>query len=357
MARTTIEINRQDLQGRARFNTFVEQSVKGNFSQLYEWGEIKARTGWLPLRLLISKDGVDVGAISILKKTIPYTKKCIFYAPRGPVVDPADTETLKALFKAVDDLARKHAAVLCKIDPDVPVENTAYRALLEEEGFVCQSKGEDFEDAQPRYVFRLDIRPDVETLMANLHKKTRYNIRYAGRKGVSVRQMTDKKELKDFYKILEVTAKRDNFLIRSYEYFAWIYDEMVDKDLARFYLAFYEGQIVAATLATYCGDKCWYLYGASSNTHRKVMPNYLLQWTMIEEAKERGCVLYDFRGVSKDTSPDNPLYGLYRFKKGFNGDFTEYVGEFDRIYKPGWARFWYLAEPLYQAFMRFKARS
>lgn len=61
------------------------------------------------------------------------------------------------------------------------------------------------------------------------------------------------------------------------------------------------------------------------------MPNYLLQWNMIQWALEKKCRIYDFRGVSGDLSEDNPLYGLYKFKKGFNGEFTEFVGEMDLI--------------------------
>ena len=63
------------------------------------------------------------------------------------------------------------------------------------------------------------------------------------------------------------------------------------------------------------------------------MPNYLLQWSMIQWAVETGCSVYDFRGVSGDISEDNPLYGLYKFKKGFGGDFTEFVGEYDLVLK------------------------
>jgi len=68
------------------------------------------------------------------------------------------------------------------------------------------------------------------------------------------------------------------------------------------------------------------------------MPNYLLQWNMIQWSLEKKCRIYDFRGVSGDISEDNPLYGLYRFKKGFNGDFTEFVAEMNYIFsKPIYA--------------------
>lgn len=92
-----------------------------------------------------------------------------------------------------------------------------------------------------------------------------------------------------------------------------------------------EGIIISGTILMLTGDKAWYLYGASDNSYRNLMPNHLIQWEMIKYSKEQGCSLYDFRGISGDLSEDNHLYGLYKFKKGFNPEFTEYIGEFDLI--------------------------
>ena len=74
-------------------------------------------------------------------------------------------------------------------------------------------------------------------------------------------------------------------------------------------MAYSEGEAIAGTIAVHFGDKVWYLYGASSNSHRNLMPNYLLQWEMIRWAVETGCRLYDFRGISGDLSEENHLYG------------------------------------------------
>ena len=60
----------------------------------------------------------------------------------------------------------------------------------------------------------------------------------------------------------------------------------------------------------------------------------LIYGLILSVAIAGGCRIYDFRGESGDLSPDNPLYGLYRFKKGFNGDFCEFCGQFTMIYKP-----------------------
>ncbi|EYE89770.1 peptidoglycan bridge formation protein FemAB [Fervidicella metallireducens AeB] len=88
---------------------------------------------------------------------------------------------------------------------------------------------------------------------------------------------------------------------------------------------------VSGAIYLYYGGKAWYLYGASHNILRDTMPNFLMQWKMIEDSIDLNCYMYDFRGVSGDLNPENPLYGLYKFKKGFNGDFVEFLGEFDLI--------------------------
>lgn len=116
---------------------------------------------------------------------------------------------------------------------------------------------------------------------------------------------------------------------------------------------FPDGVIVSGAILVLSGDKAWYLYGASDNIYRNLMPNYLIQWEMIRYSKQQGCTLYDFRGISGDLSESNPLYGLYRFKRGFNGDFTEFIGEFDYILSP---LFYYAWETLLPKFKKIRRK-
>ncbi|MDO4539809.1 MAG: peptidoglycan bridge formation glycyltransferase FemA/FemB family protein, partial [Syntrophomonadaceae bacterium] len=317
-----------------------------------EWGEVKRFTGWQPLPLIAEREGDIVAAMLVLKRRLPVPglKKCIFYAPRGPVADIADAEALAALFAGARALGREHGAIFLKIDPDVPVSQRGLPELLIANGFHRNDTGLDFEGVQPAFVFRLDITPSEEELLAAMHQKTRYNIRLAQRKGVVIREAAGRGELPVFYAILEETAQRDHFLIRGYEYFEKIWDEMVPPGMAKFFMAEYEGEVIAATLAFILGDKAWYSYGASSNRQRNLMPNYLIQWEMICRAKQLGATLYDFRGVSGDLNEDNPLYGLYRFKKGFNGELTEFIGDWDCVYAPAFYKLWNMVLPRYMAY-------
>jgi len=93
-----------------------------------------------------------------------------------------------------------------------------------------------------------------------------------------------------------------------------------------------DGVVVSGTIAMRTNRSVCYLYGASDNNYRNYMPNYLIQWEMIKWAKERNAEIYDFRGISGKIDENDHLFGLYRFKKGFNPEFVEYVGEFDLIF-------------------------
>ena len=328
------------------FNSFIVNHSEGHAMQLWEWGDIKGRTGWKPWRLALEEKGEIVATATILARQLPFFKCPIFYCPRGPVVDMDDKEKLSAVWQAIRELAKKEKAILLKIDPDIPISNQELANFLANSGFRPIDKGKNFEGVQPKFVFRLDITPDEDTLLANMHQKTRYNIRLAMRKGVVIRAGT-KEDLPEFYRVLEETTARDNFLVRSYDYFEDLYDTLVPAGFGQLFIAEYQGKIIAGTLAFLTGNKAWYVYGASSNSFRNVMPNYLIQWEMIRWAKAKGCTLYDFRGVSGDLREDNPLYGLYRFKKGFNGEFTEFIGEWDLVYRPFMYFVWKNLERLY----------
>ncbi len=313
------------------YEAFLEGHHKGHFAQSSLWAKQKPAWEWKAL-ICRNEKGQIKGAIAFLIRKMPFIGRKMMYACRGPVCDLDDRATFGELMAAAKKLAKEEKAYVIKIDPDVPSDNREFVKILEENGFRTREMGKNFEAIQPRYVFRLYLNGRTEEeIQADFHQKWRYNIRVAVKKGVEVR-LCGKEMVPDFARIMIETGLRDNFATRPPEYFSAMLDNLGDK--CRLYMAFHEGQPIAGTLAILYGDKVWYLYGASSNEHRNLMPNYLLQWRMIQWAVENGCRVYDFRGVSGDVSEDNPLYGLYRFKQGFGGDFTEFIGEMDYVVEP-----------------------
>lgn len=312
----------------AEYEAFLQQHPEGHFCQSSLWAKQKAAWSW---KAIVCRDGSGkiCGSVAFLIRKMPVVRRKMMYACRGPVCDLHDGKTFSELMQAAKKLAKEEKAYVIKIDPDVPSSDTEFIKMLENAGFRTHDTGKNFEAIQPRYVFRLYLNGrSEEEMMASFHQKWRYNIRLAVKKGVEVR-ICGKEMVPDFARIMIETGVRDNFATRPPEYFANMLDNLGDH--CRLYMAFHEGQPIAGTLAILFGDKVWYLYGASSNEHRNLMPNYLLQWNMIQWAIENHCRVYDFRGVSGDLSEDNPHYGLYRFKKGFGGDFTEFVGEYNFV--------------------------
>lgn len=314
------------------YERFVSESKQGHFLQSLRWAKVKDM--WKN-EILIAEDenGHIKGSMSLLIRKIPFFPLTIMYSPRGPVCDIYDKDTIKELVEGAKELAKKHKSYVLKIDPDVPANDEKFCKIMEDLKFRF-NKSKNFEGVQPRFVFRKNITGMSEDeVLASFESKTRYNVRVAIRKGVECRIGT-REDLPAFCKVMMDTGVRDGFLPRSLEYFEKMYDEMGDN--LRLYLMYHDDKLLSGAVAILYGNKVWYLYGASSNEDRNLMPNYLMQWEMMKWAIENKCDIYDFRGVSGDLNKGQPLYGLYRFKKGFTGEegFVEFVGALDYVFKP-----------------------
>jgi lipid II:glycine glycyltransferase (peptidoglycan interpeptide bridge formation enzyme) len=289
-----------------RYKEFLESHERCNFQQSLEWGNVKE--AWIK-EVILSEDNLGNirGSLCVWIRKIPIFGN-IMYVARGPVCELHNKEILKDLRDGADLLAKKYKAFALRMEPDVEKTDEEFRNIVTNLGFKIKDDSKDFKDEiQPRFVFQLDLRgKDKDTIFSEFHQKTRYNIRLATKKGVEIKEGT-KEDLKDFHKIMVETGIRDNFLIRSLSYFEKMYDELAPNHM-KVLMAYHEGKPIAGIIPIMYGNKTWYLYGASSNSKRNLMPNYLLQWTMIQDAIDRGNDMYDFRGVSGVVDENHPQY-------------------------------------------------
>jgi len=316
----------------AEYETWCRSHPCGNVMQSVLWHGVKS--GWTSEVVVCrGDDGQILGGMSVLIQRVPLVGVSLLYAPRGPVCDLHDKAVLTALKQGADDLARRHKGYIFKMDPDTGADDHAFIAIARELGFKAFLGGDGFEAIQPRFNYRVYLNGrSEEQLLAGLTQKCRYNVRVAIKHGVEI-QVRGKEALCDFARLMEVTGKRDGFSVRPRSYFEGMLDALGEN--CRLYMAYYQGQAVAGAITSNYAGKCCYLYGASDNTHRNAMPTYLIQWEMMRWAAQTGCSVYDFQGVSGNLSEENnPLYGLYRFKKGFGGQVDEGPGEFDYVYMP-----------------------
>ncbi|PIU63713.1 MAG: methicillin resistance protein [Armatimonadetes bacterium CG07_land_8_20_14_0_80_59_28] len=332
------------------WNNFISLSPVGDVLQTMEWGEIKRFSGWEPLPVAVVAEEEIRCAALILKRKVTPLGHCIFYCPRGPILGDAQEGCFHVLVEGIRELARTHHAILLKVDPAITAGNEKIERLLKQHGFrVAPDATSGFGGTQPRCVMKLDLSKDEATLLAEMKAKTRYNLRLAERKGVEIIDDCTEDDLQTFYNILLETAQRDRFTVRSYPYFQSLWQNLVGSGLGRLFIARHGNETLAGTLAFILGKQCWYVYGASSNRHRNLMPNYLIQWRMMQWAKDQGCVVYDFRGVSPEREGvplDDHLAGLNRFKTGFGAEYVEYIGEFDLPLSRFWYPLWTIGKPI-----------
>ncbi|NLZ45486.1 MAG: peptidoglycan bridge formation glycyltransferase FemA/FemB family protein, partial [Clostridiales bacterium] len=253
--------------------------------------------------------------------------------PHGPIWDWNDLSAFNQIMQEVGELGKKYKCYSCIIDPCITENDSDVIKYLNESGLVFKKNAEELQTIQARnnYMLFLNGRNEEE-IFASFHKKWRYNIRLSERRGV-VCKVCGKESLDDFHGLMAETGKRDGFAIRSKEYFESMLDSLGEN--CRLYMCYSQEGIPlsGAVTSQYAGKTC-YIYGASSNENRNLMANHFMQWNMIQWAIQNNCELYDFQGIPFYTDETHPNYGVYRFKKGFNGEVVTYAGEFHKIYKP-----------------------
>ncbi|MBQ8732441.1 MAG: peptidoglycan bridge formation glycyltransferase FemA/FemB family protein [Oscillospiraceae bacterium] len=319
----------QNAEDVARYDAFIRTSPFASATQDRLWAEVKE--GWGSLCVYTEKEGQITGAMSLLLKPCG-GGLTLAYAPKGPVCDPEDTQAILQLIReATPALKARHCFAL-RLDPEVKWSEEAV-ARYREAGFRVRGHQLDAHDTiQPRFNMVLPIGgKSYEELLSSYSEKTRYNIRYAARKGVTVRYSRDPADLETFYELNRVTALRDKIAGRPLAYFQRML-EAFPGEMLRVYVAEHEGEALSAAIALNYGEKMWYIYGASSNEKRNLMPNYAMQDSMIRWGLELGKKIYDFGGVYELTKEN----GLFKFKEGFcrSVGVTEYVGELDFVFNP-----------------------
>ncbi len=314
------------------YEAYVSSHPRGEFTQSIYWKDVKAN--W-QFEAVVSRDdnGKIRGACAVLVQKISFLCSSFMYCPRGPICDIHDKVALKELKDGIDAVAKKHRAHVVKMDPDVLISDNEFINFMKSCGFKQIYGPLGFETIQARFNYRLPLKGKTEDeVLMGLTQKTRYNVRYAIKNGVTI-EVKGIEALDEFMPIYKITGERDGFNIRSKQYFANFLQSLGEH--ARLYMGYYNGVPVCGAVTVNYAGKCCYIYGASDNEHRKIMANYLMQWEMIKWGIETGCELYDFQGISGDIDNEQgSMYGLYRFKRGFSGRIDELVGELDYVYKP-----------------------
>jgi len=307
--------------------------------QSWLWGEIKHSFGWQPDRWIWKDEaGRLVAAAQVLERRLPGPLPLgVLYVPKGPLLNWEDGPVRSIVLDDLERVAQRPGIIQLKIDPDLPVgfgfpgqedhrPNSAgpeVMAQLKERRWTASKENVQFANTMI-----VDLRRPEVDLLADMKQKTRYNVRLAGRKGVEVRPGSAA-DLDLLYRMYAETSLRDGFVIRSRAYYREVWGRFIDAGWAQPLVAEVAGEPVAALIVYAFGPTAWYLYGMSRDAHREKMPNYLLQWEAMRWAKAKGCERYDLWGAPDEFDESDPMWGVYRFKDGFNARVVRTIGPWD----------------------------
>ncbi|HEX2517303.1 MAG TPA: ubiquinone/menaquinone biosynthesis methyltransferase [Chloroflexota bacterium] len=307
--------------------------------QTWEWGELRRETGWETRRLLFERAGAPLAAAAVQRRGLPAPLWGISYCPKGPILDYTDAPLLGDVLRLLAEDARRGGSVVLTVEPEAEL-NGGVVGALRQAGYRPSPA-----QLQSSATVLVDLEGPEEALLERMSSTWRRYVRKAAREGVTVRQGTAA-DLPRFYELYLETSARDHFIPRPWGYMERLWGHLAPSGTVGLLLAEVEGVAEAALLPMSLGRRAWYLYGASSERGQGAHAAYLIQWEAMRWARERGCVVYDMWGAPNDPSDkDDPLAGVYYFKRGFGGRHVRWVGAYDAVLVPPLYGLWNEARP------------
>ncbi|MFP4179272.1 MAG: lipid II:glycine glycyltransferase FemX, partial [Spirochaetaceae bacterium] len=330
------------------------------FLQSAFWAELKSRFGWRPYAFILD----NTEPLLLLHRSFA-AGFSIAYIPHGLGHWEGEETAVrnKKLSLLSHSLSKKLPWKTLFLRYDLPWEKTASAESLP--AALRRAPA----DIQPPSTVLLSLEGSEDELLLGMKRKTRYNIRLAGKRGVTsavhdAAEVLQGEEdpLSRWYRLYEETAERDGIAIHSREYYRSLFSlaenrlaespltesQGEEKNMPKLFMVTAEhgGDLLAGIIVSLYGDTATYMYGAGSNYKRNLMGSYAVQWEAIRLAKRLGVSFYDFFGIPPADDPSHPMYGLYRFKTGFGGRIIHRIGSMDYPISPSGYFFYRKAEKL-----------
>lgn len=270
------------------------------------YGQWQELSGKKVIYFDIKKSGELIGCGMAIRYALP-GRFWYYYCPYGPIVTEWTTD-LSASIKKFFNTQPDNKLLFSRLDADnrldfkVPPNYVAATASL-----------------QPRNEWVLDITPELSQIHDNFHKTARYHIRLAQRNNTAVSfHKTTPDQLDVFYKLMLATSNRNNFGLLPKAYYRAVFKTLESTNNGFLGLTTVGDQIVAGAVIVIYDHQAHYVFGCSDDQFRRIAPSYYLQFSCIQEARNRGCTLYNFGGIS-DEIKGTRLQGVSVFKKRFGG--------------------------------------
>ena len=181
--------------------------------------------------------------------------------------------------------------------------------------------------------FVVNLSNDESTLFKNLDSPKQRNVKKASKFDLEILACRGNEAIQylpDFQRLRECTQKRAitkhsqaSMLLKSNDFFT----RLMLQPNATLLLGKYENKVISVALMLQGGNTIYYHSGGSDiEANRKTCCSPYLFWKAFLYFKNEGIKYFDMGGVPTIADETNPAYGVYRFKKSFGGEYTEFDG-------------------------------
>ncbi len=284
-----------DNNSKGEWDEFVEKN-SNSFLQSFDWGEFKKSYQGVWRVCIRDKENKIIGACQLFEEKRLFQK--YLYIPHGPIAEKRELRE-----KLINNVAKKidSNSFFIKVEPerDISIGKKALRRV------------------QPQETSVIDIDKEMDDILMNFRKSTRYNVRNAKKNGIIVEKS---KDCDIFFNLIKETTERQQFNSYNKKYFK----ELLDKTDSTLFVAKQRDKVISASIILFFGKTAFYLHSASSIMDRRLNATSYLIFESINEAKRRGCLRYDLWGIDRKKFP-----GVTTFKKGFGGEDILYPNAVD----------------------------
>lgn len=275
----------------------------------------------------------DLGETSFLKQTKDYQYLAILkstpvgkylYCPYGPYA--LDLTALNKSQISLGELAEANQAIFIRIEPQLPefAEN-------------LPKKARKSHDLNPKETWILDLAGKDEDFKSKLPSRLQRYHRHAAKKGLTIRQSHDPKDIHYLIDLQKDLAKEKGISTYSEKYLM----TELKQPFATLYLAEYthpetqKTEVVAAGLVFDDQTTRYNLQGAQNEQGRKLHATGILTIQLILDARAKKLQFFDFWGIAPEgASTNHPWAGFTAFKKTFAGQEVNYAGTYDIVRHP-----------------------
>ena len=294
--------------------------------QSWEWGEFRKKAGNEVVRLGLYRGNKLADAIQIMLHRLPFTNFKVATLIKGP-------KPTKEIIKELKEFGKEEKLIFIKLEPNFVIAIDGQKGAQKETERVLEllqkSQAVSGKTLFTPTSFWIDLTKDESEMLKNFSSKTRYNIRYAQRKGVEVVEDNSDKAFEKYIELTRETVVRQGFYAHSAHYHKLMWEclhirlvKQGEKPIARLLTAIYKGEIITAWIVFVWHDFLYYPYGASSDKYKNVMANNLMLWEAIRYGKKLGLKTFDLWGRE-------PGKGFTKFKEGYNPRVVEFLGTWD----------------------------